>query len=604
MPLRPYQQHAVDAAIAHMLKSIEPFCIDAATGSGKSHIIAALAEHIHKRTGKRILCLAPSKELVEQDRDKYLATGNPCSTFSAAAGEKSVRHPVVFGSPLTVRNAISRFMKDYALVVIDECHGITPTVQSIVAAMRESNPVLRVCGLTATPYRLGAGYIYEIDADGNPVPASATKDPYFKLCVAHINARDLIAQGFLTQPVIGAIGDEHYDTSGLTLNKMGQFDAESVDRAFIGHGRKTASIVANVIAKAQDRRGVMFFAATVRHAGEIMASLPPELSRVVTGETPKIEREAILREFKSQRVKYLVNVSVLTTGFDAPHVDVIALLRRTESVGLLQQIIGRGLRVSEGKQDVLILDYAENLDYHCPDGDLFAPVIRATKGQPGKLIKCLCPKCSAENTFTANPERVKDGLQMDEWGYLLDLAGQRVETEYGPMPVHFGRRCTGQKPTGPLGEYVQCEYRWTFKTCKRCEAENDISVRYCHACRAELVNPNDKLVADFKAMKRDPTQWQTDEVISMDVKPCVSRAGNPTIRVEWVTPWRQFTTWFRTDDTAHWRARAEYQKWLTETANGIIPPISVTYRKNQTSGFYEIREYDKQPDKEPAREDA
>ena len=604
MTLRPYQQQAVDAAIAHMLKSIEPFCIDAATGAGKSHMIAAIAEHIHKRTGKRILCLAPSKELVEQNRDKYLATGNPCSTFSAAAGEKSVRHPVVFGSPLTVKNAISRFTNGYAMVVVDECHGITPTVQSIIAAMREGNPVLRVCGLTATPYRLGTGYIYEIESDGSPVPAYATKDPYFKKCVAHVPARELIRQGFLTQPVVGGIGEEHYDTSGLTLNKMGQFDADDVDRAFVGHGRLTASIVAEVVAKSRDRKGVMFFAATVRHAEEIMASLPPELSRIVTGETPKPEREKILRLFKAQKVKYLVNVSVLTTGFDAPHVDVIALLRRTESVGLMQQIIGRGLRISEGKTDCLILDYAENVDNHCPDGDLFAPEIVARKGEPGQPIKCKCPKCDAENAFTANPERVKEHAQWDEYGYLLDLTGARVESEYGPVPVHFGRRCMGQQPLGPMGEYVQCTYRWTFKTCKRCDADNDISARYCHACRAELVNPNDKLRAEFKALKRDPTQWQTDEVISMDVKPGVSRAGNPTLRIEWVTPWRQFTTWLRTDAAAGWRAREDYGRWDHVTIGGDVPPKTVTYRKNPTTGFYEIAEYNQQHDREPAYEDA
>jgi DNA repair protein RadD len=151
---------------------------------------------------------------------------------------------------------------------------------------------------------------------------------------------------------------------------------------------------------------------------------------------------------------------------------------------------------------------------------------------------------------------------------------------------------------------VQCTYRWTFKSCPRCEADNDISARYCCACRAELVNPNDKLIADFKAMKKDPTQWQTDEVISMDVKPGVSRAGNPTIRVEWVTPWRQFTTWFRTDIEAHWRAVAEHDKWQEATDDGDVPPRSVTYRKNPTSGFYEIAEYNKQPDMEPAHEDA
>jgi DNA repair protein RadD len=163
-----------------------------------------------------------------------------------------------------------------------------------------------------------------------------------------VGARDLIEQGFLTEPVIGGTMAEGYDTHGLTPNAQGKFDAADVDRAYHGHGRKTAAIVADVVRQAQDRQGVMFFAATVRHAQEIMASLPPELSVMVTGETGKSERDSLIRRFKAKAIKYLVNVSVLTTGFDAPHVDLIAILRKTESVGLLQQIIGRGLRICPG----------------------------------------------------------------------------------------------------------------------------------------------------------------------------------------------------------------------------------------------------------------
>jgi DNA repair protein RadD len=155
------------------------------------------------------------------------------------------------------------------------------------------------------------------------------------------------------------------------------------------------------VAQARDRRGVMFFAATVQHAQEVHASLPPELSAIVTGSTPKGERDSILRRFVSRQIKYLVNVSVLTTGFDAPHVDLIAILRKTESVGLLQQIIGRGLRLCEGKTDCLVLDYTTNLDDHCPDGDLFAPTIRAGKASDDGTGACAaeCEWCGYVNEF-------------------------------------------------------------------------------------------------------------------------------------------------------------------------------------------------------------
>lgn len=97
---------------------------------------------------------------------------------------------------------------------------------------------------------------------------------------------------------------------------------------------------------AATRKGVMIFAATVEHAKEIVGLLPAEDAALITGDTPGSERDVLIDDFKAQRFRYLVNVAVLTTGFDAPHVDLIAILRPTESVSLYQQIVGRGLRTA------------------------------------------------------------------------------------------------------------------------------------------------------------------------------------------------------------------------------------------------------------------
>ncbi len=601
MTLRPYQQACVDAAIEWMKRSLAPACIEAATGAGKSHIIAEIARIIHHQTGKRVLCLAPSAELITQNHGKYLASGHKASMFSASAGAKELRHSVVFGSPLTVKNRISAFKRagaeGYALVIVDECHGITPTVQAIIEEMRAGNPNLRVLGLTATPYRLGSGWIFREGPDGRCNGEDTAREPYFTKCVYKVGARDLIDQGFLTKPVIGQINAAGYETAGLMLNSRGQFDAEAVDRAYHGHGRKTAAIVADVVAQAQERHGVMLFAATVQHAKEVLASLPPQLSAIVTGETSKGERESLIRRFKARDLKYLVNVSVLTTGFDAPHVDLIAILRKTESVGLLQQIVGRGLRISPGKTDCLILDYTTNLDDHCPDGDLFAPVVRAGKGGgEGGAIPACCPDCGYENAFTASPQYL--GFKYDAAGYALDLDGNQVMSEFGPIPVHLGRRCLGVVQTGTRGQYERCGYRWTFKPCPHCEAPNDIAARYCCECRGEIVDPNEKLKADFKALKRDPTQWQTDEVLSMTCKEGVSTKGNRTLRVEWVTPWRQFSTWFMPEAT-HTRGQAQWEAFAAVTDGGEYMPKTVTYRKDPATGFFEVRAYNREADRAP-----
>jgi DNA repair protein RadD len=595
MTLRPYQQRCVDAAIAHMLRNTSPFIVEAATGAGKSHIIAAVAQDIHSRTGKRILCLAPSAELVTQNKEKYIASGEKASTFSASAGAKETRYPVVFGSPKTVLNSIRRFKNDYALVIIDEAHGITPTIKKIIAEMREGNPNLRVMGLTATPYRLGPGCIYREDENGRINGDDRARDPYYGRCVAKVGARELIEQGFLTPPVIGEINSERYDTSGLVLNAQHKFDAAAVDRAYHGQGRKTAAIVEDVVLQARDRRGVMFFAATVRHAHEVLESLPPELSALVTSETKPSDRDRILKAFKAQKIKYIVNVSVLTVGFDAPHVDVIAILRKTESVGLLQQIIGRGLRLHPGKTDCLILDYTTNLADHCPDGDLFAPVVKAGLGprEPGGC-EAECPECGFANEFTLRPDVKDAGYKINAHGYCMDLAGNIVMTDCGPMPAHFGRRCEGYvKSLTEHNGYERCGYRWTSKPCPECKAPNDIAARYCAACKYEIIDPNEKLNAAFQAKKKDPTKLQTDTVLSMAMEDKISRAGNFVVQVDYVTPYRSFRVWYQPHNK-HRKGQAEWLDFQAARERGIA---TITYQKD--GDFYRILGYNAKPDEPP-----
>ena len=522
--------------------------------------------------------------------------------FSASAGRKDLRWPVVFGTPLTVKNRISAFKREgdegYCLVVVDEAHGITPTVRGIIDQMREANPRLRVLGLTATPYRLGTGYIYASEPDGRPVEGNKTRAPYFIRLLGRITAPELIEQGYLTPPVIGGINVEKYETEGMEANARGQFNADDIDRAYHGHGRKTAGIVEDVVYQSRDRRGVLIFAATVRHAEEVLASLPPGLSAIVTGDTAKEQRRKMLADFKAQRIKYLVNVAVLTTGFDAPHVDVIAVLRKTESAGLYQQIIGRGLRLCDGKADCLVLDYTSNMADHFPDGDIFAPEIRASKGDSEKTVEVICPQCSAKQDAVIDGKLTLDGdIQMDANGYVIDQHGHPIETDYGPLPGHLKRRCSALVRSGPNGEHERCTYRWTSKDCPKCGAANDISARYCCECKAEIVNPNEKLIGDYRKKKRDPSQLQTDRVEAMRTKPGVSQAGNPTLRVDFTTPWRSFAIWLMSQPRTE-KQRQELQAFCTATNDGADRPATITYKK-LPSGFYRVFAYDQPEDEEP-----
>jgi len=593
--LRPYQVEAFDAVMDWVRQSIDPCLLEAATGSGKSWIIAAIAERLQEISGgKHVLCLAPNADLVKQNREKYLTTGEPASVFSASAGGRCLRHPVVFGTPGTVVGNIQAFSSRFCAVVIDECHVITPTIKRIIEGMREGNPYLRVIGLSATPYRLGEGYVYQIDELGNLKGDGCCKDPYFTKKVHTIPAGMLIEQGYLTKPVIGSIGTDQYDTSGLVMNNSGKWKQSSVDQAFIGHGRKTAAVVSDVVSQSKDRPGVMLFAATVEHAKEVMASLPASLSRMIGGDinTSKKERTKLVEDFKAKKFKYLVSVQTMTTGVDFVHVSVIAILRATESVSLLQQIIGRGLRIDQGKDEVLILDYAENIERHCSDGDIFDPDITASMTSSEKIyLDAECAECGAVNKFSArkNPEQ----LAHNKYGYFVDLAGKEIDTDHGPMPAHHGRRCQGLIKSNHT--HVQCPHRWTFKECMQCGEGNDIAARYCSECRNELIDPNEKLRIDFKRFKKDPTQIQTDRVIDMDVNPVVTRSGKECLVANFVTEWRSFSVWLH-PEVKGGRLYAEYIQFMDATMSGVEKPETVTYHKDTKSGFYNIHDYGRQTD--------
>lgn len=574
---RWYQESAHDAVINHWRASTLPVVVEAATGAGKSVIVAMLAKTLHDLSGgKRVLCLAPSAELVTQNAEKYKAIGEKCSIYSASTGQKSLRHQVIFATEGTFKKVARRMASEFAGVIVDECHRITPTIKRIIEDMRQGSPNLRVCGLSATPFRLGDGMIFGVDPDGKALNESVARDPYFHQCVYSIGARMLLDLGFLTPLRAGTINASKYETDGLKVQSNGQFSAATVKAAFEGWGRRTAAIVADVVAQTQDATGVMIFAATVNHAKEVMASLHPDNARIVTGETPKAERDTILEDFKAGKFLYLVNVSVLTTGFDAPNVSHIAILRATESVSLLQQIMGRGMRLFDGKTECVVFDYAGNFEKHCPDGDLYAPQVKAAyQSEGGDPVEAVCESCNRVNMFSARPN--DSGFLIDANGYFADLTGERILTqnhkgEAVPMPAHFGRRC--QHSHLRTGE--RCDYYWSCKVCPVCDHANDIAARFCSGCKSELINPNDKLIEMHQAHKKDPTKPQTEEVLSITYTRGVSRSGNDMITAEVTTPRRKFPIYLLENST--WTAQKRMAFSLA-TDEFTVRPRTITYVK-------------------------
>ncbi len=458
--LRPYQTDSVKAVIHYFRKHTTPAVIVLPTGAGKSLVIAELA-----RIAKgRVLVLAHVKELVEQNHAKYESYGEKGAVFSAGLGRKETDQPVVFASVQSVVRNLDAFANQFSLLVIDECHRVpdekSSSYQKVISHVTELNPGIKVLGLTATPYRLGMGWIYQYHTRGQ---VRSEEPRFFRDCIFELPIRYLLDEQFLTPARMIDAPVLSYDFSALKPTSLGRYKESELDMVIESAKRATPQIVSQIIQMSADRQGIMIFAATVRHAQEILSLLPPDQSDIVIGDTPTLDRDRIIQSFKNRERKFLVNVSVLTTGFDAPHVDLIAILRPTESVSLYQQIIGRGLRLSEGKTDCLVLDYAGN------NYDLYQPEVGNPQPDPDSdIVTIPCPACGFNNNFWG---------KLDNNGFLLE---------------HYGRRCQGYLEEED-GTREHCGYRFRAKYCHECGADNDIAARICHECDATLVDPDKKL---------------------------------------------------------------------------------------------------------------
>lgn len=460
--LRSYQQEAVDSTLNHFRRKRTPAVIVLPTGAGKSLVIAELA----KIAKGRVLILAHVKELVEQNHLKYESYGLQAGIYAAGLNQKDSNQKVIFGSIQSVANAAADFFKDFTLLVIDECHrvGLEPDSQyaKVIKQLKLNNERICILGLTATPYRLGLGWIYNYAIRGE---MKTQELRFFKQCIYDLPLEYMIKNGYLTPPVKVDIPVTSYDFSELT-ERGESYTMAQLEEVLQQQRRLTPLIIKNIvdITNSYQRQGVMIFSSTVKHAQEIMESLPHGQARLVLGETEDTERDQIIEAFKHREFKYLVNVSVLTTGFDAAHVDVIAILRPTESISLYQQIIGRGLRLDTDKKDCLVLDYTGM------GHSIFSPEIGEKKTVSESVaVQVPCPECGFVNDF---------------WG-IVDEDGFVIE--------HFGRKCRGGHQNPDTYEFTPCGFRFRFKVCDQCSAQNDITARECSKCGNVLIDPDTKL---------------------------------------------------------------------------------------------------------------
>ena len=390
---RWYQTEAVDSAWAHLCSQSGSPVIVLPTGAGKSLCIAMLCRDAVERFNGRVIVLAHRRELLEQNAEKIrvLMPELDIGIYSAGLNSRDTDHDVVLGGIQSVYNKAHEF-GSRQLVLIDEVHLVPSDgegmYQTFLTKLRELNPRCRLVGLTATPFRTGDGKLCRPDALFQRICYSA---PIGKL----------IGEGYLCNLTTRA-ADASVDTSGLHI-RAGEFVSGEMAALFSDDAKiRTACI--EVIAKTLGRKSTLIFCAGVQHAqsvAEKIAELTGEECGLVTGETLPLERALLLSRFKSGDLKRLCNCDVLTTGFDAPGIDAIAVLRATASPGLFAQICGRGLRTSPNKTDFLILDFGSNVKRHGPiDAPDYGSQSKGKCGNGDAPTKT-CPNCEEPCALSA-----------------------------------------------------------------------------------------------------------------------------------------------------------------------------------------------------------
>lgn len=344
---RPYQTEAIDKGIAFFneKKNYNAFEI-LPTGSGKSVVIANIANDLEGRT----LVFQPSKEILEQNFKKYISYGNRAGIYSASAGHKFIEK-VTFA---TIGSVIRKkhLFKDVKHIIVDECHLVNAKDGMYNEFIRSIG--CKVLGLTATPYRLTASF------EGAMLKFINRTNPHiFNKCLYYIQNSTLFDAGHLAKL-------EYYDISvvdrtRLQMNSSGTDFTDASVKQYYREIKFADKIIDNANRMLRKRRNLLVFCTLISEAKEVAAGIPGAV--VLTGETDDSTRNKILTQFKAGVIRCVINVGVLTTGFDYPELEAVLMARSTMSLALYYQIVGRGMRPHQQKEECWIADLGGNYKF-------------------------------------------------------------------------------------------------------------------------------------------------------------------------------------------------------------------------------------------------
>ena len=316
---RPYQTDAITAGV-EFFKSNSPYHAFEIlpTGSGKSVVIANISKELDNQT----LVLQPSKEILVQNHRKFLSYGYRAGIYSASAGSKVVDKTTFATIGSIIRK--KHLFKSVKQILIDECHLVNPA-DGMYSTFINSFPEAKVLGLTATPYRLVSSF------EGAMLEfINRTSPRIFSKCLYYVQNDTLFNAGHLAK--LEYFSFDLVDRSQLQMNANGTDFTDSSIRAYyrkIDMPKLTISYAKRLL---KQRKNLLVFCSLISEATRVAQGIPGAV--VVTGETEQHVRDRILAQFKAGTIRCVINVGVLTTGFDYPELETILICRSTMSLAL------------------------------------------------------------------------------------------------------------------------------------------------------------------------------------------------------------------------------------------------------------------------------
>ena len=390
--LYPYQRESIDAVYHYFEHNDGNPVVAMPTGTGKSVVIAAFIKEVFQLyPNQRIMMLTHVKELIEQNYKELLKAWPtaPCGIYSAGLGRRDAHYPITFAGIASVYRRPEDF-GTVDLILIDECHLVGTKSNgmylSFTEALRQVNPALKIIGYSATPYRLGLGVITDGGLFTDFCFDNTRRDDFIRL----------IEEGYLA-PLVPKQTKTQIDLTGVQI-KGGEFVADQLQRA-ANIRSVMEKAVEEILVYGAERKHWLIFATGIQHVEDVTECLNARGINAVSvhSQMDNDTRDEAIAGFKSGKYRALVNMNVMTTGFNFPELDLIGMLRPTASPGLWVQMLGRGTRPAPGKQNCLVLDFAGNTRRIGPINDPAMPKRGSSGNGSSESVAPtkVCPACSS-----------------------------------------------------------------------------------------------------------------------------------------------------------------------------------------------------------------